>query len=33
MRVNDKVYTGLTPAKVEKLIQDLRGDIKWWKWK
>ena len=28
MRVNDKVYTGLTPAKVEKLIEDLRGDIK-----
>ena len=26
MRVNDEVYVNLTPAKVEKLIQDLRGE-------
>ncbi len=28
MRINEKVYTGLTPTKVEKLILDLRGEIK-----
>jgi NADH-quinone oxidoreductase subunit E len=28
MRVNNKVYTNLTPAKIEKIIQDLRGEVK-----
>ena len=28
MRVNDSVYVSLTPAKVEKIIQKLRGDAK-----
>ena len=28
MRVNDQVYTGLTPAKIEKIISDLRGEEK-----
>ncbi|MBN2540024.1 MAG: NAD(P)H-dependent oxidoreductase subunit E [Bacilli bacterium] len=28
MRVNNQVYTNLTPAKIEKLIKDLRGEIK-----
>ena len=28
MRVNDLVYVSLTPAKVEKIIKDLRGETK-----
>ncbi len=28
MRINDKVYTSLTPAKVEKIIEELRGEVK-----
>ncbi len=28
MRVNNQVYTNLTPAKVEKIISDLRGEVK-----
>ncbi len=28
MRVNNDVYTSLTPAKVEKIIKDLRGESK-----
>jgi NADH-quinone oxidoreductase subunit E len=28
MRVNEKVYTSLTPAKVEKIIKELRGEEK-----
>ena len=28
MRINDQVYTGLTPAKIEKIINDLRGEVK-----
>lgn len=28
MRINDQVYTGLTPAKVEQIIKDLRGEVK-----
>lgn len=28
MRVNDKVFVNLTPAKVEKIINDLRGESK-----
>lgn len=28
MRINDTVYTALTPEKVEKIIKDLRGEVK-----
>ncbi|MDA3931190.1 MAG: NAD(P)H-dependent oxidoreductase subunit E [Tenericutes bacterium] len=28
MRVNDQVYTSLTPKKVEKIVKDLRGEEK-----
>ncbi len=28
MRINDQVFTGLTPAKVEQIINDLRGEVK-----
>lgn len=28
MRINHQVYTALTPAKVEKIIKDLRGEAK-----
>ncbi|HPJ23387.1 MAG TPA: NAD(P)H-dependent oxidoreductase subunit E [Bacillota bacterium] len=28
MRINDQVFTALTPAKVEKIIEDLRGEVK-----
>jgi NADH-quinone oxidoreductase subunit E len=28
MRINDKIYAGLTPAEVEKVINDLRGEAK-----
>ncbi len=28
MRINDEVYTSLTPAKVEKIINELRGEGK-----
>lgn len=27
MRINDKVFVDLTPAKVEKIIGDLRGEV------
>lgn len=28
MRINNEVYTSLTPAKIESIINDLRGDAK-----
>ena len=28
MRINDQVYTSLTPKKVEKIVKDLRGEVK-----
>ncbi|MCK4551342.1 MAG: NAD(P)H-dependent oxidoreductase subunit E [Tenericutes bacterium] len=28
MRINNEVYTSLTPAKIETIINDLRGEVK-----